>query len=229
MKYLFVLCCVLLSASEPKAADTDLKNELVLRARPPVWHFDKSGISQQIELTMRYWGDIKGENFGFEEWGDSKIVKEFHYKLRNFENKLPEGRHTLGPLELNFAGKDYVSNQLEVQVLPPIDSFRGTRAYIIPSECVTDDRVGLVIYQYRKRERELYDLDFRPDIPFKVFGHGGNTSSTTDSNGDKLWYRMRYFTLIFPKAGNYTITEDLLQDSPRNLTFSASITVKAKE
>ncbi|MEO0413802.1 MAG: hypothetical protein AAF226_02480 [Verrucomicrobiota bacterium] len=212
--------------------ESRFKNELVLSATPPVWHIDEKGFFgfQDIDLTMRYWGEIKGENFGFEEWGESKIVKEFRYNIRSLGNTVPLGKHTLGPVELDFAGENYVSNTIQVQVLPPIDSFRGARSHIIPDSCEVGDRVSLVIFQYRKHEKELYDINFRQTgLPFQIYHHGGNSRQLTDSKGDKLWYRMRHYTLVFHTPRSYTISEEHLEKPHKKLTFSETIEVKPKE
>lgn len=184
-------------------SETDgVQNELVLRAQPQVWHQNDR---QNIQLIMRYWGELEGEKLTDEDWASTNTVKEFRHQVRTIQNELQEGEHVIGPFRLGFQGEMYESNSLAVKVIPLVDSFRGIRAYFPVKSSVVGEGIQLVVYEYREREHEMHNLELEESNLYRTFSHGGYTGLKKDADGGDVWVQMRYFTLVPRSVGKLEI------------------------
>ena len=227
VKYLSSL--ILLSLTFSASAQNDeQKDYLELNAEPTVWHIG-TFYSQKINLTMYFWHDLAGEDITGNDLGDTRMRREFRHPVRTFNNKLPVGDHHLKPMSMSFEGKKYTSNSLAVKVLPRINKFRGTKAYFAAKESTAGTSNQLVIYEYRDKKDELHDYDFAEQEQYKIWPHGGSTFERKDTNGEKVWVKMRYYTVDFKQAGNITVSSKHLKQEAQEQQFSVMMKVaKAK-
>jgi hypothetical protein len=178
---------------------------------------------------MRYWGDLDGEKLTDEAWGETKVVKEFSHIVRTFENKLPEGSHTIGPFRLDFQGREYESNSLSVRVLPAPGTFRGIRAYFPENRGAVGKNIQLVVYEYRDDEDSLHKINLRENLDFEVYPHGGYIRQDKGHGGRCLWIQMEYFTIVPRSTGTLSITSESFQNLNKKTVIPASLTVLASE
>ena len=221
-QFMLVLATVLF-AQMAWSEDDEIKNELVLSARPTVWHV---GDQQSIWLTMRYWGEIKGENLTGKDLGGVKLVKEFHHQVRAFENGLGAGEHVIGPMHINFQGEDYESNSLAVRVIPKVDSYRGVRCFFPKSSGPLGEGVQLVVYEYRDKNSEMHLLELKESPEYEVYPHGGSSVQSEDSEGQPLSLQMNYFTIVPRKKGEITITSTSFKGMADETVDAATFTVE---
>lgn len=210
-KYILTLAAMFATQSII-ASGGEAKSSLVLSANPQVWHRGMTQGGQNIWLTMRYWGDLDGEKLTDEPWGETRIVKEFRHKLRTFKNELDEGMHTIGPIRLNFQGKEYESNLLSVRVLPPPDEFRGIRAYFPIEQLSMGKSVPLIVYEYRDDRESLSEIDLKKTQDYSFSLHGGYSIPYEGPGDSVIWIQMRHFTLSPRSKGTLTITSESFID-----------------
>ncbi len=137
--------------------------------------------------------------------------------LYQFSFRPPvEGDCKMGPYSLSFNGKNLVSNQLTIKVLPEWNGSFGTFFRTDCNEIKLGDSFELVMETWSK-ERTKADISLQHKTELASIVSSVSTSQISAKNNEEQYYLKKSWLITPKSAGDFLITKDLFREFPDDI------------